>query len=330
MSDTHHRPKPPRQTWPQAQIQQFESRFGELYRVINRRLAGYPSLLYRIVLTFGKHEGTAMAASLAYYTLFSFFPLLVLLLAISSNLLTVEETKTFVLELVTRFLPGSVEMVSRNVDEVLRQKNALGTVALMGLLWSSSGVFGAIDRALNRAWGETRPTPFWEGRLVALGATVVIGLLFFSLLALSTALSVVQTWRLPILGWQVFLDPAVAKLMGWLSALVSLLASIGILGLLYRILPRTSVTWRDVWPGGIAAGIAWQIARLAFTWYLGYSRYNVIYGSVGTIIVFLVWAYLSALILLWGAEFTAQYARWRRAGRPVDDRLPWELRRETA
>jgi len=223
---------------------------------------------------------------------------------------------------------NTVQVIQEEIRHLLRQKNAIGAVALLTLMWSSSGVFGAIYRALNRAWGESRPSPFWEGRIVALASTVIIGLLFFLLMVLSAVLSVIQTWRLPVLGWQVFLDPAVARLMNWLSSLLSLLISIAVFSLFYRVLPRFALTWRDVWPGGVAAGIAWQIARLAFSWYLGYSRYNVIYGSVGTIAVFLVWAYLSALILLFGAEFTAHYSRWRRSGRPLDDLLPRDLRKE--
>jgi len=90
---------------------------------------------------------------------------------------------------------------------------------------------------------------------------------------------------------------------------------------MYRTMPRAQVRWRDVWPGGLVAGLIWEVGKQLFTWYVGnFAAYNVIYGSVGAIIVFLLWSYLSAQLLLFGAEFTAEYSRWRRAGRPVEDR----------
>jgi membrane protein len=91
---------------------------------------------------------------------------------------------------------------------------------------------------------------------------------------------------------------------------------------MYRTMPRAGVQWRDVWLGGLIAGLIWEVGTRIFAWYLGsFASYNVIYGSVGTIIGFLLWSYLSAQIFLLGAEFTAEYNRWRRAGRPVETRL---------
>lgn len=90
---------------------------------------------------------------------------------------------------------------------------------------------------------------------------------------------------------------------------------------MYRTMPHVQVQWRDVWPAGLIAGLLWEVGQQLFAWYLAnLSKYNVIYGSVGAVIVFLLWCYLSAQIFLLGAEFTAESSRWRRAGRPVEDR----------
>jgi len=86
-------------------------------------------------------------------------------------------------------------------------------------------------------------------------------------------------------------------------------------------MPRARVGWRDVWLGGLIAGLVWGVGKQIFAWYVGnFATYNVIYGSVGAIIAFLLWCYLSGQILLLGAEFTAEYSRWRRAGRPMETR----------
>ena len=93
-------------------------------------------------------------------------------------------------------------------------------------------------------------------------------------------------------------------------------------------MPRTHVGWRDVWLGGLIAGLIWDAGKEIFTWYVGnVADYDAIYGSVEAIIAFLLWCYLSGQIILLGAEFTAEYSRWRRAGRPVEHG-GWSWRQE--
>ena len=163
-------------------------RLNRLYLLVNRRLRGYPALFYRVGLTFGDHGGSFMAASLAYYALLSLFPLLLLLIATGSSVLTAQEAKRVALEVVARYLPGSIELASGTIEQVLRERGAIRVVAALGLLWSASGVFSAMFQAVNRAWGEVRPTPAWKSRLLALATTLIIGLLFLLTLALSTIL----------------------------------------------------------------------------------------------------------------------------------------------
>ena len=116
-------------------------------------------------------------------------------------------------------------------------------------------------------------------------------------------------------------QPGTDRLVSWLATLVPALLSIVAFILMYRTMPRAQVRWRDVWLGGLIAGLLWEASQQLFFWYLAnLATYNVIYGSVGAIIAFLLWAYLSAQIFLLGAEFTAEYNRWRRAGRPVETR----------
>jgi membrane protein len=129
----------------------------------------------------------------------------------------------------------------------------------------------------------------------------------------------------PVLGWQpgapLTAQPGTDRLVSWLATLVPALLSVGAFVLMYRTMPRAPVRLRDVWLGGLIAGLLWEASQQLFFWYLAnLATYNVIYGSVGAIIAFLLWAYLSAQIFLLGAEFTAEYSRWRRAGRLVETR----------
>jgi membrane protein len=310
-------------------VKRLQSWLDALFVNTDQRLGGRLALLYRTWLAFAEDDGATMAASIAYYALFSSFPLLLLMLTFGSSVLASPDVQQVAIDLVERYVPAASELVLDNIGQVVRARNTVGVLALIGLFWSASGVFGAIYRAVNRAWGHGLPGSFWRRRLYGLAMILGVGGLFLATTVYSTAISFVRGWRVPILGWQPFADAGVGRLFGWLSALVPLLASVTIFCLVYRTVPRVSVTWREVWPGGVAAGLIWEGAKQLFTWYLGnFARYSLIYGSVGAIIAFLLWSYLSGIILLLGAEFTAEYGRWRRAGRPVESRAPSTWRKE--
>ncbi len=296
-------------------------RLDRLYCSLDRRLGGWPTLLARAVLAFGRDDGSTMSASIAYYALFSSFPLLLLLIALGSIVLDISQAQRLALELVERYVPAATALAQSNMEQILRARSVVSAAALVGLAWSASGVFGAIYRAVNRAWGQWSPGSFWRRRLYALAMMLSVGLIFVATTVYSTAVSFVRGWRVPILGWQPFADAGVGRLVGWLSALVPALISVAILAVIYRTMPRARVSWRDVWPGALAAGLLWEAAKQLFTWYLGnFARYSLVYGSVGAVIAFVLWSYMSATILLLGAEFTAQYAQWRQAGRPLETR----------
>jgi membrane protein len=138
-----------------------------------------------------------------------------------------------------------------------------------------------------------------------------------------TIASVLRSWQSTISDWLPMVARGSDWLAGWLGSLLPVLISVVLFILIYRTMPRNRVTWRDVWLGGLLAGLIWEGARRVFAWYLGnFANYSLIYGSLGAVIGFLLWAYLSAMIVLLGAEFTAQYSAWRRAGRPIESRPP--------
>jgi membrane protein len=292
-----------------------------LYLAIDQRLGGRLSLLVRTALAFTEDDGALQSRSIAYYALFSFFPLLLVLLSFSTSILALEEAQQVVLELVERYLPASKDLVEANIDQVLRAQGTIGILALLGLFWSASGVFTAMYRAVNRAWGNPKSELFWTEKLYGLAVVVVVGLFLIATTVFSTLVSLVQSWHFPLLGWEPLSDPQATRLWGWLSAILPPLISVITFIVLYRTIPRNRVAWREVWLGGLLAGLIWEAARRIYTWYLAsFARYSLIYGSVGAIIGFLLWSYLSATILLLGAEFTAQYSHWRKAGRPLENR----------
>jgi membrane protein len=149
----------------------------------------------------------------------------------------------------------------------------------------------------------------------------VLGIFLLLTLSIGPIVSLARAWQLPVLGWQPSARPGADQLVSWLASLAPALFSVCAFILIYRTMPRARVGWRDVWLGGLIAGLIWEAGKQIFTWYVGsVANYNAIYGSVGAIIAFLLWCYLSGQIILLGAEFTAEYSRWRRAGRPMETR----------
>jgi len=205
-------------------------------------------------------------------------------------------------------MPGSGNLVKANIGQILRARGTVSLLAILSLLWSSSGIFSALDRAVNRAWDVAELRPFWRQKLLALGMIVGAGGLLLLSIVSTTVFSVIHRLRLPLTDWRLFGN--------LLSTLLPLPLTISIFLLLYRILPNTAVRWSDVWPGALLAGLGWELAKYLFTWYLAdFASYNLVYGSLALIIAFLAWSYYTGVILILGAEFTAEYARTRRSRR---------------
>ena len=301
--------------------ERLRAQLENVYGRLDRRLGGALSLLVRTALAFDQDDGPLVARSMAYYTLFAVFPAILAFIVVASTVLDTAEVQEAVMSLVSQYMPMAYDLVAANIENLLSARETVSLVALIGLIWSASGVFSAIFRAVNRAWGIPKSKLVLSHRLWGLAVMLLVGAFFLLSLTIGPVLRLIQTWQGPVLGWQPFARPGVDRLVGWLSALLPVLLSVCAFILLYRTTPRAQVGWRDVWLGGLIAGLIWEAGKQIFAWYVGnVASYNVIYGSVGAIIAFVLWCYLSGQIILLGAEFTAEYSRWRRAGRPIETR----------
>jgi membrane protein len=302
-------------------LERLQARLENLYGRLDRRLGGVPSLLVRTALAFDQDDGPLVARSIAYYTLFAIFPAILAFTVVAGTVLNTQEVQQAVLGLVSEYMPMAYDLVAANIENLLSARETVGLVALIGLIWSASGVFSAIFRAVNRAWGIPKSKLVLAHRLWGLVVILVVGAFFLLALSIGPAMNLIRAWQGSVLGWQPLAQPGTDRLLGWISALVPVLFSVCAFILLYRTIPRTRVTWGDVWLGGLIAGLIWEAGKGIFAWYVSnIATYSVIYGSVGAIIAFMLWSYLSGQLILLGAEFTVVYSRWRRAGRP------WETR----
>ncbi len=268
------------------------------------------AIIVDMVRRAGNDQIGDMAASVAYYALFSLFPLLLGLIAFASLFLDQARVEQELLTVTAQYLPGAEGLISENIDEVFRIRGALGLIALVGLVWSASAVFGSVARVLDRAWavGETHAFHIVRFRSILMVAGVA-GLFTLSFLS-STLLQTAQDLAdLDPLGLGGFLASGARTLLQGSS----LVGSIAFPVLLYRFAPSERIPWKDVFSGAVLAGVLFEIAKNVFLLYLSrFAQFDRVYGSLSLVIALLLWAYISALVLIIGAEFGAAIGRWRR------------------
>ena len=258
------------------------------------------------------------AASIAYYALLSLLPFLLLVLTVLGAATADQADRTAVMDFVFRYFPTQLDFVTTQLDGIRQVPLRLGALGGVALVWASLGVFGAVTSAVNAAWGVEQQRGFWKHRLVsflmlvAAGGAIVVGLLVVSLVEVAQA-----SWFGVLLSRLPWLDGLRALAFRYAASLLL----IGGVGLVYYFVPNAKVRFRDVWVGAIMTGVLWTVAFQGFSWFIERSTQMVlIHGSVATVIGFLLWVYMSSVVLMYGVEFTAAHARLRRhrreAGQP--------------
>ena len=269
------------------------------------------ALGWRVFKELGDDDATHLSAGVAYYSVFSVFPLLLGLLAISGTVFTSITLQEQFLDYVTESMPGSEEFVSKNIEELVRFRGALGIGAILGLLWSGSSAFGAMSRAINRAWDVDKDRPFYVAKTLHIILALGVGILFLLSSFASVAIELLSNYSrdLGLPGHEFFLDFGLGNLM--LKA-VPWAITLAVFLLLYRFVPNCKTYWRYVWTGAVVATILFEASKGIFMWYLvNVANYELIYGSVASMMVLMTWAYVSAFILILGAEISSEYGRMR-------------------
>jgi len=268
-------------------------------------------LTARVAKEMQQIESTHLAAGVAYYALLSLFPLLLGLLALGGILLSSEGTYQGLLSFVTENLPGSKAFVEQNVGEVVEFRGVVGVGAILGFLWTASIGFGAVARSVNRAWGIRVNRPFYVAKPLHILMALAVGALF---LISTSATSVIEVITDPerdfgIPAQEFFLQLGLGHLA---LRMVPWGINIFIFLMIYRFAPNCKTYWRYIWPGAVVAAVLLEVSKGLFLWYLdNLAIYNQVYGSVTSVIVLLFWIYISALILILGAEIGAEHSRMR-------------------
>jgi membrane protein len=249
------------------------------------------------------------AAAIAYYSLLSLFPFLLLLVSVFGSLAADDSDRAAVLSFIFKYFPTRFDFLVEQLDAFREHPIGLSVTGAFGLVWGSLGVFGALMSAVNEAWGVSKPRGFWKHRLASfLMFATATGVMILGLLLVSAS-HVIAAY-----GFGAFTE------VWWIAAIRSLtlqyLATILFIvavGLVYYFAPNERARFRDVWVGAVLTGILWRGAFEGFSLMMSRNaQLQVVNGSIAVVVMFLMWIYISSVILMYGVEFTAAHYRARR------------------
>tara|TARA_B110000116_G_scaffold186600_1_gene161702 strand:- start:2432 stop:3337 length:906 start_codon:yes stop_codon:yes gene_type:complete len=274
-----------------------------------RRHAGLSARAACVALRrLGLSDDLTFASSIAYYALLSIFPLLLLLFSLLGRLTGDPADHAALVDLLLRYFPRRIEFITTQLNEVQGAGIGLSVAGTVVLCWTAMGVFRAISSAVNHAWQVERRRSFLRHQASAFLMLLTAGGLLLAALVLASVTEMMATsWFGQLLNDVPGLMPAVELASRYPATLLLIV----VVGLILYFVPNTDVQVGDVWVGAVVTGMLWRGALDGFSWYLGLGVVS-IRGSVAAIGVFLLWVYLSAVILLYGVEFSAAYARLRR------------------
>jgi len=266
-------------------------------------------MLKQTVLSFINDEALSRGAAIAFYTVTSIAPVLLIVIAIAGlafgrdaaeNAIT-EQLSGLMGQQTAEVLQTAVRSASNTSSGVIAT-----IIGVITLIVTASGVFGEMQTALNAIW-KAKPKGTTVSRLIraraaSLGLVAVLGFLLMVSLVVSTMLTAFGNYLDSIL-------PFGKVILTVLNVVVSLVLISFLFAAIYKVLPDRDLTWRDVAIGAVVTAVLFTVGKSLISWYIGSSAVASSFGAAGALIVLLLWVYYSAQIFLLGAEFTKVYAR---------------------
>ena len=265
-----------------------------------------------------------LGAALAYYTVFSIAPLIVIVVAIAGLWFGKQQAQDQIFNEISGLvgqkgataIAGMLQAANKPHQGIIAS-----ALAIVTLVFGATGVFVQLQDALNTIW-EVKPKPgrgvmgFIRQRLLSLAAVFGIGFLLLVSLIVSAGLSAAGKW---IAGAM----PGGEELWHAINFVVSFVIVAALFTFMFKYLPDVKIGWRDVWLGGAITALLFTLGKFALGMYLGRSSVSSAYGAAGSLVIVLLWVYYSAQILFFGAEFTQVYAN--RFGKKLepDEHAMW-------
>ncbi|KWT64547.1 Inner membrane protein YihY, formerly thought to be RNase BN [Hyphomicrobium sulfonivorans] len=270
-------------------------------------------ILKTALMNWSQHRSTTVGAALAYYSVFSLGPLLLIVIAIAGFAFG-EDAVRGTLSTESRDLLGAegAAIIETMLDGAASREASSFTAALgIGLLLVTAlTVVVQLKEAMNTVWDVSQPTGgtvIWYLRtyFMSLLGVMALGFLVIASLVISTTLTALSSWASDI--------PIDTRFWELLNTGVTVLILSGLFAMLYKWFPDAKVRWSDAWPGAVAAALMFAGGKLAIAWYIGRQGLQSTYGAAASLVILLLWVYFTALIVLLGAEISRAYALSREA-----------------
>jgi len=267
-------------------------------------------VLEQSLVRFFNEDSLAVSASIAYHSLLCIFPFLLLVITLSGLFIQQADLASRLGMILQRFLPVRADFIFLNLEGITQAYGKVGIISLALLLWSSSGIFLPLEKALNRAWEAERERSWLHRHLLALEMALVIGIIFFLSSVVLGVNVYVHSWMR--IGSKLF--PSLLVSLAYHSAVIVMMftLTLAMFIVLFKGLPNRPMRFRHVLPSALLTAIFWEAARSVFTLLLPVFNYRQIYGSIGVVVALMTWVYVSSAVTLFGAQVSqALYRTWR-------------------
>lgn len=249
-----------------------------------------------------------LSAALAFYTILSIIPFLFLLVSLTGYLLgSSEQAFQVVISFGDRLFPQSSDLILKEVRALTERATIFGWVGFFSLIWTASIVFSSLEFAMNIVFRVEQRRSFFHSKLLA-AAMIPGAMVIFLISLLVTAFArIMGNYELTLWGINLAQSDLFEFLLGYLFPYLILTLSFTAI---YKFIPPTAISFRHALVGGASCALLFEIVKHLFTWYVGHSSpYSVVYGSLETMIILVVWVFYSAGVLLFCAELVSAYRR---------------------
>ncbi len=259
---------------------------------------------------FGQDKLTRLSGSLAYCTIFSFGPLLIVIIFLSSIIFGQQAVEGQIYRHLDDFLGRDTALQLQEIikNATIKGKGTLAAIiGFVTLIFAATTVFAEIQDSINSIWGlKPKPKKSWlkilKNRLLSFSVIISLGFLLVVSLGISAVIDALSDYL-----QSVFPDVAVI-IFYIINQLMTLIIVGSIFAVVFKVLPDAKIRWKDVFAGAAVTAILFMLGKFAISFYISKASIGTTYGAAGSLVVLLIWTYYSSLILYFGAEFTKAYA----------------------
>ena len=275
-------------------------------------------LIVRSTKKFAKDDGSYLAAGMSYYIFFSIFPFLLGLLAFLGIFFGSDKATEQVKDVLERQLPGIADspIIYDNLQSIDFNKGLVGAIAVIGLLWTGSAVFGSLTRMMNKIWNIQDKRTFYNRKGTDMFFTILIGLVLSTNIFINTIYSQ--------LGQYFGLVGAGSEGVNWIENIWNFvtvdilppLLSIGVFTFIYNVIPQRKMIFIRTLPPAIIGAMIFEYTKSLFVFYIHtYGNFDMVYGSISAVIILLLFAYVSSIIVVFFAEIHNVFSVMKDEGR---------------